>query len=46
MQELFLQCWNKKLEFDRIEFNHIPREKNTEADQLVKKELNQSSFEI
>lgn len=44
MQELFLQCWNKKMEFDQIQFKHIPREKNSEADDLVKKELNQKSL--
>lgn len=46
MQKLFLQCWNKKLEFDQIEFTHIPREKNNEADELVKKELNQTDLGI
>lgn len=46
MQELFLKCWNKKLDFDQISFKHIPRDKNREADALVKKELNQASLEI
>lgn len=35
IQELFLKVWNLKIDFQRVRFSHIPREKNKEADALV-----------
>jgi len=35
IQELFLKIWNLKIDFKKVRFNHIPREKNKEADALV-----------
>jgi len=35
IQELFLKVWNLKIDFKKVRFNHIPREKNKEADALV-----------
>lgn len=35
IQELFLKVWNLKIDFKKVKFNHIPREKNKEADALV-----------
>lgn len=32
---LFIQVWNLTLNFKKIIFNYIPREKNKEADKLV-----------
>lgn len=32
---LFLKVWNLLLDFERIKFQHIPREQNKEADKLV-----------
>jgi len=32
---LFIEVWNTKQEFKKVEFVHIPREKNAEADKLV-----------
>lgn len=35
IQPLFLEVWNLKLDFKKIKFNFIPREKNQKAHQLV-----------
>ena len=39
IQPLFLTVWNLKLDFKNVEFIHIPREKNKEADKLVNESL-------
>lgn len=36
---LFIKVWNLTLDFDKVTFTHIPREKNREADKLVNKIL-------
>jgi ribonuclease HI len=35
IQELFLKVWNLKIDFKKVNFALIPREKNKEADHLV-----------
>lgn len=35
LQALFIEVWNLKQNFKKVEFTHIPREKNKEADELV-----------
>ncbi len=40
IQKLFLILWNLKLDFKKIKFKLIPREKNKVADSLVKEVLN------
>jgi len=35
LKPLFLEVWNLKQDFKSVAFNHIPREKNKEADTLV-----------
>ncbi len=40
LQPLFLEVWNLRLDFKKVEFKHIPREQNKRADKLVNKELN------
>ncbi len=35
IQPLFLKIWNLKIDFKKIKFTLIPREKNKEADELV-----------
>ncbi len=35
IQPLFLEVWNLKFDFRKLEFKNIPREENTEADKLV-----------
>lgn len=33
--KLFVKIWNLKMEFKKVTFTHVPREKNKEADKLV-----------
>lgn len=40
---LFIKIWNLMINFDKISFNHIPREKNKEADKMVNKILDNES---
>lgn len=39
LQGLFLEVWNLMLDFKKITFNHIRREKNKVADKLVNEAL-------
>ena len=39
IQQLFLSVWNLKLDFKKVKFKIIPREKNKEADRLVNEVL-------
>lgn len=39
IQPLFLQIWNLKIDFLKVKFKQIPREKNKEADRLVNEAL-------
>lgn len=39
IQKLFLIAWNLKIDFKKIKFRLIPREKNQEADKLVNESL-------
>jgi len=36
---LFIKVWNLTLDFEKVTFTHVPREKNKEADKLVNKIL-------
>jgi len=40
LQPLFLEVWNLKQDFKSVDFVHVPREKNKEADALVNRTLN------
>lgn len=39
MQSLFITVWNLRIDFKKIKFTLIPREKNKEADKLVNEAL-------
>lgn len=39
IQSLFLELWNLKIDFKKVVFRAIPREKNKEADRLVNEAL-------
>ena len=39
LQPLFIKVWNLKQDFLRVQFVHVPREKNKEADRLVNQAL-------
>ena len=42
IQPLFLKVWNLKIDFGKIKFIAIPREKNQQADKLVNQALDQN----
>ena len=44
IQPLFLKAWNLKLNFGQFEIESVPREKNEEANELVKKSLSQQKL--
>ncbi|MDD5341576.1 MAG: ribonuclease HI family protein [Patescibacteria group bacterium] len=39
LQPLFIKCWNLALQLKKVKFHHIPRELNSEADQILNEEL-------
>ena len=39
IQSLFIAVWNLKIDFGKVKFTVIPREKNKEADKLVNQAL-------
>jgi len=39
IEQLFLKTWNLKIDFNKVDFIHIPRTKNIEADKLVNQAL-------
>ncbi len=41
MQELFIQIWNLKIDFGKITFKAVPREKNKEADRLAEEAIDE-----
>ncbi|MEI7891266.1 MAG: ribonuclease HI family protein [bacterium] len=41
IQQYFLEIWNLMLEFSKVTFAHIPREKNKVADALVNEALDE-----
>lgn len=41
-QKHFLTIWNRMLDFGKVDFEHVPREKNTKADALANKALDES----
>lgn len=43
IQALFLETWNLRIDFKRIKFTLISREKNKEADELVNQALDNES---
>ncbi len=47
IKKLFIEVWNLMLEYEKVDFVHVLREKNQEADSLVKSifaKKNQRSF--
>jgi ribonuclease HI len=43
IQKLFLEVWNSMLDFEKVSFAHIPREKNKVADGLVNEALDEQA---
>jgi len=46
MQKFFIEVWNMKFDFKKINFVHIPREQNSRADAMVNKELDSQSKKL
>ncbi|MCK4354731.1 ribonuclease HI family protein [Candidatus Parcubacteria bacterium] len=46
IQPLFLTVWNAKLDFGKVEFKHIPREQNKQADKLVNQALDAQTVKM
>ncbi len=43
LKPLFVDVWNLEMDFKKIEFVHIPREKNRRADRVVNQVLDRNS---
>ncbi len=43
IQELFIQIWNLKIDFGKVNFKLIPREKNKEADKMANQALDEEA---
>ena len=41
LQPLFVEIWNLRLDFKKVDFVHVPREKNKKADKLVNQALDE-----
>lgn len=39
--KLFVKIWNRRQDFRRVSFHHVPREQNYEADQLVNEAIDE-----
>jgi ribonuclease HI len=46
IQDYFIQIWNLRMDFGKTTFNHIPREKNAEADRLVNIKLDEDGSRL
>jgi len=44
IQTMFVKIWNLGVNFDKIKYQHIPREENKAADRLVNEELDKSKI--
>ncbi len=42
----FIKIWNLKMDFGKISFSHVPREKNKEADRLVNEALDREQTKL
>lgn len=41
LQKMFIEVWNMMLDFGKVKFNHVPRERNKVADKLVNEALDE-----
>ncbi|MDZ7611534.1 MAG: ribonuclease HI family protein [Candidatus Moranbacteria bacterium] len=46
IQKKFINIWNLMLDFKKVEFFHIPREENKEADALANKAMDQAASKL
>jgi len=43
IQKLFIQVWNATVDFNTVNFKHIPREQNKDADHLANQALDEAT---
>ncbi len=43
IQQLFIEVWNLKTDFKKVDFTHVPREQNMLADSMVNRAFNSGS---
>ena len=46
MQKLFMEVHNLRLDFGKVEFKHVLRDKNTAADKLVNQVLDREANKL
>ena len=46
LQSLFMEIWNLKLDFNKVIFTHVLREKNKEADKLLNEVLDRETSKL
>ncbi len=46
IQKYFLEIWNLMLDFQQVNFQHIPREKNKIADQLANQAMDEANSRL
>lgn len=46
LQHLFMELWNLKLDFEKVTFKHVLRDKNKEADKLVNEVLDREASKL
>ena len=46
LQSLFMELWNLKLDFSKVTFTHVLRNKNKEADKLVNEVLDRETSKL
>jgi ribonuclease HI len=46
LQKLFIEVWNLMLDFGKVSFYHIPREKNKIADKMVNEALDAEERQV
>jgi len=46
IQKLFIEVWNMMLDFGKVSFDHIPREKNKIADKMVNEALDNEERQV
>lgn len=46
IQKMFIEIWNLMLDFRKVSFVHIPREKNKEADALANKAMDANQSKL
>jgi len=46
IRDLFLELWNLRLDYQKVDFTHVIREENTEADKMVNHALDSEEHKL